>query len=407
MSFMMSQQQTVGGDISRPPLVYRLPSNNNNSTLANALPSTSLYNNNLIVNQQQQQLAALGFMANQTFSPHNMLPGGMSPPSLAAMMGFYGNQMTSNVLQPQQQSMISNPFAAGYPNREPSLQFMWPVTNPYPFPNNPTAGSSSSLSSSEHNDQVVTPQVSKSSLSLPTIQPPSQKRPLEQTLLIKKPDTVKRTKQPPKEPIQDGNGTDDEAGSTPSSPSLKTRRTLVGLGGERRLIIRFTNYGKLRQPIQTCGRSGMKIPDGLCGTHTMYSQPWRFEVNYKHDPSMSEDAAKTTVPIEWTIVNLSSNNVVRVQETPFQAWERQTKGKTVCSILLKQALKVRLEELEEALKVAKDEGCKSTLQISNLCDLISRLQPKHCTERLLFFGLRHDCVQQYLSSLKSPADISE
>jgi hypothetical protein len=171
--------------------------------------------------------------------------------------------------------------------------------------------------------------------------------------------------------------------------ALKERRQSVssttsaqgGLGGERRLSIAFTSYGQPTVPAQTFGKYGWKIPDGLAGSHTMYAQRWSYEIT--HGKCLGYTV------LTWRITNLTSNTVVTMTETPQQATMRQQKGNTICNIVLRKALDKRAEELELVIQ----SGTKNETQIANLRSLIKELQPKQCTEGLLFFGLRHECVQ--------------
>jgi hypothetical protein len=154
-----------------------------------------------------------------------------------------------------------------------------------------------------------------------------------------------------------------------------------GLGGERRLSIAFTSYGEPTHPAQTFGKYGWKIPDGLAGSHTMYAQRWSYAIT--HGKCLGYTV------LTWRITNLTSNTVVTMTETPQQATMRQQKGNTICNIVLRRALDKRAEELDLVIQ----SGTKNETQIANLRSLIKELQPKQCTEGLLFFGLRHECVQ--------------
>jgi hypothetical protein len=158
--------------------------------------------------------------------------------------------------------------------------------------------------------------------------------------------------------------------------------------GERRLTIRFIHYGHrpMGYPIQYFGNSRMPIPDGLSGTHTMYSQDWRFEIKYTKDSD-----SKLTV-LQWIIENLSSKAILSIIESPEQAVARQTRGITVCNRAMKLALNQRADELEQQMK----QGLRNPVQQSNLSDLIRKLRPKQCSDGLLFFGLRHDVIRQIM-----------
>jgi len=168
-----------------------------------------------------------------------------------------------------------------------------------------------------------------------------------------------------------------------------------GLGGEHRLSIQFHNMGKLGEEPQTFGKSGYIIPDGLCGSHRMYSQDWKFEIIHKNPrPLLGSDQSLASnrgiVVLTWSITNLTSHGVVSITESPQQALMRQTKGNTICNTVLRKALEQRIEELQVELS-KKD---KTPLQIANLRSLIKELCPKKCAQGLLFFGLRHEIVQR-------------
>ena len=156
-----------------------------------------------------------------------------------------------------------------------------------------------------------------------------------------------------------------------------------GLGGERRLSITFFSYGNKTDVAipQTFGKYGWSIPDGLSGNHTMYAQPWKFEI--VHGTCMGGTV------LCWKITNLISNGLVSVTETPQQATLRQSKGNTICNLVLRKALNQRAAELEQTIA----QGDKNPTQVANLRSLIKELRPKQCTEGLLFFGLRHESVQ--------------
>jgi hypothetical protein len=174
-------------------------------------------------------------------------------------------------------------------------------------------------------------------------------------------------------------------GATILTKPRKQPRPRFGLGGQRRLHITFQDLGRSTDPPQTFGNYGQAIPDGLCGTHTMYSQDWKFLITHGIDVVTSKTV------LTWQIINLSSGQITSMTETPHQASLRQTKGKTICNLVMQKALKDRATELEESLNQA---GNRTAIQVSNILGLIKKLRPTQCTEGLLFFGLRHDIVQQ-------------
>jgi len=163
------------------------------------------------------------------------------------------------------------------------------------------------------------------------------------------------------------------------------RQVKHGLGGERRLNIQFINTGVLKEPIQSFGKYKLLIRDGLCGTHTMYAQPWRFEINQYETGAVREE-----IRLRWTVTNLASGHRISFLETSEQAHERQVKGNTICNLVVREALNQRAGELEEELKTLEPSN---TSRIANIKSLVKELRPKQCTEGLLFFGLRHQAAQ--------------
>jgi hypothetical protein len=182
----------------------------------------------------------------------------------------------------------------------------------------------------------------------------------------------------------------DECSSLALVPPLSTPKAVAGLGGERRLSISFLNMGRSTSPMQTFGKSRLRIPDGLSGVHVMYSQKWKFEINYVRDPT-----SFSTV-IAWSITNVASNTKITVQETTLQAQERQLTGKTVCNFAMKQAMHQRLCELNEIL--GENNPSRSEAETASLTDIINKLTPKHFIDGLLFFGLRHTLVHDHHNS---------
>jgi hypothetical protein len=193
----------------------------------------------------------------------------------------------------------------------------------------------------------------------------------------------------------------------------------VGLGGQDRLQIDFISLGSLPSndvPIQTFGRCRLVIPTGLSGTHRMYSQAWKFEIVY------NVGAMKTvivTAPgasvmgaccLTWRVTNLFSGHVTEMTETLQQATLRQESGRTISNIVMQQAMEDRARDVEVALEREMATGTTATTNSNhdedttssfynpirqvNLRNVIRKLRPKRCGEGLLFFGLRHDIVQQ-------------
>jgi len=182
---------------------------------------------------------------------------------------------------------------------------------------------------------------------------------------------------------------DDDDGSDASERASKRRpRHAPGQGGKRRLKIDFLNLGQPGADPQTCGKSGSIIPDGLKGRHEMHNQPWEFEVNHEKNDGVTV--------IKWSVTNLTSGKTVSVTETPFQAKVRQRTGNTITSFVMRQALEQRVREFEELLE--QPDTIDNPLQMANFQSLIKDLRRKERNEGILFFGLRHEDVQQYHST---------
>jgi hypothetical protein len=171
--------------------------------------------------------------------------------------------------------------------------------------------------------------------------------------------------------------------STKPSGRRQDKNRCPGLGGERRLKIDFSNLGTVGKVPQYFGKSGMIIPDGLCGTHEMHSQQWRFHIAHETCDGM--------IVIRWTVTNMISGKTVSLTETPFQAKERQKTGNTICSVVMRKAIEQRVLDLEEELRTP--ETMANAAQTSSIQGLIRELRPKQRNEGILFFGLRHAVVQ--------------
>jgi len=98
---------------------------------------------------------------------------------------------------------------------------------------------------------------------------------------------------------------------------LSPRRGPLVVSGEARLKINFEHLGKIGDIPQRFGKADVWIPDGVCGTHFMYSQPWRFEIK------QGAKVAEHVVVLTWSITNLISNQVTSVTESPKEACVRQ------------------------------------------------------------------------------------
>jgi hypothetical protein len=171
--------------------------------------------------------------------------------------------------------------------------------------------------------------------------------------------------------------------------------------GENRLKIKFQNLGHLGEVPQHFGKKRAMIPDGVVGTHEVYGQRWKWEIRHLHKTSseLSDDDKMNNsnnnnflTTVQWTIINLSSGTKIVRVETPHEAFLREFKGQTICNQLLRDALNVRANELEQDLERFKDKPVK----VANIKSCLRSLRPKKCIMGLLFFGLLHQCVQDNL-----------
>jgi hypothetical protein len=179
------------------------------------------------------------------------------------------------------------------------------------------------------------------------------------------------------------NSTSTGSSSSNSSNNSKQQQQPVAHAGETRLRIGFSSYGRTGLQVQHYGKSGCIIPDGLCGTHEMYDQPWRFEVSHEMQSESS------LVLITWTITNMASGAVTCMRETPQQATLREFSGRTICNKVVKMALTSRAKELEASLATLSEGSKRQAVE-----NAVKVLRPKLCTVGLLFFGLLHDSVQK-------------
>jgi hypothetical protein len=194
----------------------------------------------------------------------------------------------------------------------------------------------------------------------------------------------------------------------------------VGLGGQYRLQIIFLSLGTLPStdvPLQTFGKCRLLIPSGLSGAHRMYGQPWEFEIQYnigseKSLPRLSAEPGTGVCCLTWRITNTITNHVTEMTETIQQARRRQESGRTISNLVMQHAMEDRASELEATLRRLDPNGriyktangpdtpLLNPLRQVNLRKKIRRLRPKRFGEGLLFFGLRHNVVQQHHSGTK-------
>jgi len=161
----------------------------------------------------------------------------------------------------------------------------------------------------------------------------------------------------------------------------------VKLQGEQRLIIDFESFGTLGKTIQRMGKNGNIVPDGLRGTHTVYHERWRFEINH----GSIEDGL---ICLIWKITNLSTNEVFEMQETKNQARQRSNLGWTISSKVFRVALEAHIRDLSEQINSEDNSNRRANLQ-----NLRANLNPKRFNSGLLIFGLHHRIVQQKMEEL--------
>jgi hypothetical protein len=183
-----------------------------------------------------------------------------------------------------------------------------------------------------------------------------------------------------------------ESDSDYSQPAHRRDSTSAHVGGngthtgETRLRINFVNRGVLGEVPQYFGKSGHVVPDGVCGTHEVYDQPWQFEINHERQQGTN------VVLVVWKITNLTSGTVTVVKETPQQANLREFSGRTICNKVVKLALNNRAKELEASLPTMTGSR---RIAVEGA---IKALRPRLCTIGLLFFGLLHENLQAELKS---------
>lgn len=191
------------------------------------------------------------------------------------------------------------------------------------------------------------------------------------------------------------------------------------LNGDKRLVIKFDNFGRLGRKPQRFGKNNRTIfiPNGLCGSHRMYGEPWRFEIFFEESELQIEDNKDddptSCICIAWRITNLNSNRRHTYKESKHEAIIRTKRGRTVSSKLFRSALEHRAKDLEKELELwtkHQQEFLKTTVEPSslqeqnqrdnieirlmNLRSKIRSLRPVRFSEGTLVFGLQHPIVQE-------------
>lgn len=161
--------------------------------------------------------------------------------------------------------------------------------------------------------------------------------------------------------------------------------------GERRLVISFESFGTLGKIIQKCGRKPdheVIIPDGLCGSHRVYNENWRFRITHGeeilHDAEVGQYCC-----ITWEITNVASKKVLSITETSADARKRSILGHTISSKVFREAMEERAVELSMQMEAEEDPSKQASIKT-----LISALRPRRFSEGLLVFGLQHYSVHE-------------
>jgi len=164
------------------------------------------------------------------------------------------------------------------------------------------------------------------------------------------------------------------------------------LSGENRLVIAFEKFGTKGAIPQTFGKSGVLIPDGLLGTHTVYQQKWKFEIY--HGEIVDHMERDVCVCITWKVTNLHSGAVYARTETPREARTRRKLGRTIINQIFQEAMRMRAAELELLLENQEMDDIKR----SNIKSLVQTLRPGRFTMGPLVFGLQHKTVQEQIGN---------
>ena len=172
--------------------------------------------------------------------------------------------------------------------------------------------------------------------------------------------------------------------------TAKSSQTLT-MRGENRLKINFIDYGRPGKVPQKFGKHGCGIPDGLCGSNRVYCQNWKFEITH------TQDGGGAMTLISWKVTNLETGTVTQVTESPHEAMMRETQGRTISNMVVKQAFESHARELERSLPELAENPTRLSSN-NNVQKMIVALRPKRCTIGLIFFGLLHEVVQARLNT---------
>ena len=196
---------------------------------------------------------------------------------------------------------------------------------------------------------------------------------------------------------------EEERASLIENPNKKLKiRKGAELKGERRLTISFENFGELGPHIQTFGKNGMlAIPHGLRGSHFMYHETWKFEIEHDFDSYFIDETGNKCICIIWRIVNVATGEVHEAKETEREASYRMQSGRTISTRLFKEALDRRVSFYQEELSKIDQSKRENESSVKDLKRKIRHLRPRRFSEGTLAFGLQHEMVQRHLFNAKS------
>ena len=196
---------------------------------------------------------------------------------------------------------------------------------------------------------------------------------------------------------------EEERASLNETPNKKLKiKKGAELKGEKRLTIRFENFGELGPHIQTFGKNGMlAIPHGLRGSHFMYHETWKFEIEHDFDSYFIDETGNKCLCIIWRIVNVATGEVHEAKETKREASYRMQKGRTISTRLFKEALDRGVSFYQEELSKIDQSKRENEYPVKDLKRKIRHLRPRRFSEGTLAFGLQHEMVQRHLFNTKS------
>lgn len=196
--------------------------------------------------------------------------------------------------------------------------------------------------------------------------------------------TVKNTKVPSKRTKVEEED-DDEPEPINTSPS----GVATAVPGERRLVINFESFGERGEIPQYYGKTGIIIPNGVVGVHTVYHEKWRFEIRHSN-----LHVTPKVIRLIWRVTNLTTNETTERTETVNEAKARASIGRTITNQLFREAMEQRAIWLERNLETEDN-----LIRLANVKSLIKVLRPNRFTQGPLVFGLQHKTVQEAMGTI--------